>query len=123
MDKTFNGLCIVNLNDFDSNFGHMRNVEGYAKSIEELDVEIPLILHKLNNGDLLMITADHGNDPTMPGIDHTRENVPVLIYSRDFLEPKKIDILESMADIGATIAENFEVEKPTIGTSFLYKLK
>ena len=123
MSKKFTGLCFANLNDFDALYGHTRDIEGYAKAIEELDVEIPLILNKLENDDLLIITADHGNDPTFPGNSHTRENVPVIIFGRRFKEPKKLDPLKTMADIGATIAENFEVEKPEIGTSFLDKLK
>lgn len=123
MTKKFTGLCFINLNDFDALYGHNRDLEGYAKAIEEFDVEIPLILNKLNPDDLLIITADHGNDPTMPGNSHTRENVPVIMYSRKFLQPKKLEPLKTMADIGATIAENFEVEKPEIGESFLDKLK
>ena len=123
MGKKFTGLCFINLNDFDSLYAHNRDIEGYANAIEELDVEIPLILNKLENDDLLIITADHGNDPTFPGNSHTRENVPVMIYARRFLHPKKLEPLQTMADIGATIAENFEVEKPEIGTSFLDKLK
>ncbi|NLA33261.1 MAG: phosphopentomutase [Tenericutes bacterium] len=122
MDKNFTGLCFTNLCDFDSIYGHRRNVEGFAKSIEEFDVQIPIILNKLNENDLLILTADHGNDPTMPGSDHTRENVPVVIFSRDFKEPKKLDILTSLANIGATIAENFELEQPIIGESVLSKL-
>ena len=122
MTKKFNGLCFVNLNDFDSLYGHTRDLEGYAKSIEEFDVEIPLIINKLENDDLLIITADHGNDPTFPGNSHTRENVPVLLYGRRFKNPKKLEPLETMADIGATIADNFDVEKPEIGNSFLDKL-
>ena len=112
MTKNFTGLCAVNLNDFDSEYGHKRDVEGYAKEIEELDVEIPMILNKLETNDLFIITADHGCDPTYRGSDHTRENVPVIIYGRNLKEPKKLEILDSMADIGATIADNFEVAKP-----------
>ncbi len=122
MDKKFEGLCVVNLNDFD-NYGHKRDLDDYAKAIEELDVEIPMILNHLNTDDLLILTADHGCDPTFDGSDHTRENVPVIIYGRNLKEPKRLDILESMADIGATIAENFETQSPIIGTSFLDKLK
>ncbi len=122
MTKKFTGLCVTNLSDFDALYGHKRDIDGYAKAIEELDVEIPLILNKLENDDLLIITADHGCDPTFPGNAHTRENVPVIIYSRMLKDPKKLDILNSMADIGATIADNFEVEKPDYGTSFLDKL-
>ena len=123
MTKKFNGLCFINLNDFDSLYAHNRDIEGYANAIEEFDVEVPLILNKLEPDDLLIITADHGNDPTFPGNSHTRENVPVIIYSRRFLNCKKLAPLQTMADIGATIAENFEVEKPEIGTSFLDQLK
>ena len=123
MDKKFNGICFANLNDFDTLYGHRRDPEGYARAIEELDVEIPMILNKLNNDDLLIITADHGNDPTFKGTDHTRENTPVLIYSRIFKEPKMLPIMNTFADIGATIAENFDVDKPIIGTSYLEKLK
>ena len=123
MTKNFTGLCAVNLNDFDAEYGHTRDVEGYARAIEELDVEIPMVLNKLETDDLLIITADHGCDPTFKGTEHTRENVPVIIYGRNLKEPKKLDILNSMADIGATIAENFEVNKPFIGESFLDKLK
>ena len=123
LDKRFTGLCFANLNDFDTLYGHRRNPEGYARAIEELDVEIPMILNKLNNDDLLIITADHGNDPTFKGTDHTRENVPVLIYSRIFTEPKMLPIMNTFADIGATIADNFDVDKPMIGTSYLDSLK
>ncbi len=123
MEKNFTGLCFANLADFDSLYGHKRDLNGYANAIEELDVEIPMILNKLNNDDLLIITADHGNDPTFKGNYHTRENVPVILFARDFKEPKRLEILNSMADIGATIADNFEVEKPEIGNSFLDQLK
>ena len=123
MDKKFTGLCFVNLNDFDTLYGHRRDVEGYARAIEELDVEIPMILNKLNNDDLLIITADHGNDPTFKGTDHTRENTPVIIYSRIFKEPKMLPIMNTFADIGATIAENFELDPPMIGISYLKELR
>lgn len=123
MDKKFTGLCMVNLSDFDSIYGHARDVEGYAHAIEELDVDIPIILNKLELDDLLIITADHGNDPTFKGNDHTRENVPVIIYSRNFKEPKRLKAFETFANIGATIAENFEVQKPEIGESILEELK
>ena len=123
MAKHFTGVCITNLSEFDSFYGHQRNVEGYATAIEELDVEIPLILNKLNNDDLLIITADHGNDPTFEGTYHTRENVPVIIFGRNFKAPKKMPILNTLADIGATIADNFDVPKTDMGTSFLDQLK
>lgn len=123
MDKKFTGLCIANLSDFDSLYGHIRDVDGYAKALEEFDVNIPIILNKLETDDLLIITADHGNDPTFTGNDHTRENVPVIIYSRNFINPKRLPVLETLADIGATIAENFDIEKPTIGHSILNSLE
>ena len=123
MDKKFTGLCMVNLADFDSLYGHRRDVQGYARAIEELDVEIPMILNKLEEDDLLIITADHGNDPTFPGNDHTRENVPVIIYSRNFKNPKKLEVLETFADIGATIADNFSVDAPSFGKSILDELE
>lgn len=123
MEKKFDGLCFVNLSDFDTLYGHKRDIDGFAKELEALDVEIPILLNKLNIDDLLIITADHGCDPTMPGTSHTRENVPVIVYSRLFKEPKQIEILESLADIGATIIDNFKLEKPWMGTSFLDKLK
>ena len=123
MDKNFEGLCFTNLADFDTLYGHARDLEGYKKALEELDVELPIILNKLNIDDLLIITADHGNDPTMPNFNHTRENVPVLVYSRAFTNSGQLDILDSFADIGATITDNFELEKPWLGTSFLDKLK
>ena len=123
LEKNFEGLCYLNLADFDTIYGHNRDVDGYAKAIEALDVEIPIILNKLNIDDLLIMTADHGCDPTMPNVSHTRENVPVIVYSRIFTEPKQIDVLETLADIGATIIDNFNLEKPKIGTSFLEKLK
>ena len=82
-----------------------------------------MILNKLENDDLLIITADHGCDPNMPGFNHTRENVPVSVYSRLFKEPKQLDVLESLSDIGATIVNNYDLERPWMGTSFLDKLK
>lgn len=122
MDKNFTGLCIANLADFDSLYGHTRDVEGYAKAIEELDVDIPMLLNRLELDDLLIITADHGNDPTFAGNDHTRENVPVIMYSRNFKTPKRLKAFETFANIGATIADNFDVDRPEIGTSILDEL-
>ena len=123
IDKNFTGLCMVNLSDFDSLYGHNRDVNGYAKAIEELDVDIPIILNKLDLDDLLIITADHGNDPTFTGNDHTRENVPVMLYSRNFKSPKRLNTLETLGDIGATIADNFDIELPELGTSLLDELE
>lgn len=123
MDKNFEGLCFVNLNDFDELYGHRRDVEGYKKCLEEFDVQLPLIMNKLNIDDMLIITSDHGCDPTFANCNHTRENIPVIIYSRNFIESGQIDILDSLGDIGATIADNFKVEKPWLGNSFFEKLK
>lgn len=124
MDKNFSGLCFANLSDFDSLYGHKRDVLGYAKAIEELDIEIPILINKMDIDDLLIITADHGCDPTLPGVDHTRENVPVIIYSRLFKEPKQLDILDSLSDIGATILNNFDIDETIwMGKSFFEKLK
>ena len=101
----------------------MRDVEGYAKAIEELDVNIPIIINKLELDDLLIITADHGNDPTFPGNDHTRENVPVILYSRNFKQPKRLEQFDTLANIGALIADNFDVEETEIGKSILEELE
>lgn len=122
MHEEFTGLCFVNLNDFDSKYGHRRNVKGYGDALREFDEAIPHILAKLNEDDLLIITADHGNDPTFKGTDHTRENVPVFVYSNRIKKPGKLDELSTFADIGATIADNFNVDSP-YGESFLDKLK
>lgn len=121
LDKKFTGLCLINLSDFDS-YGHKRDLEGYASCVEELDVNIPIILNKLDLDDLLIITADHGNDPTFAGNDHTRENVPVIIYSRNFKEPRRLEPFNTLADVGATIADNFDLNPTEIGESFLEKL-
>lgn len=123
MKLNFNGLGFVNLNDFDSKYGHRRDVEGYANALAEFDKYLPNIVNSLKEDDLLIITADHGNDPTYIGTDHTRENVPVLIFSRSFKERGELPYLQTFADIGATIADNFNAELPKIGKSFLDKLK
>lgn len=122
MQKNFNGLCFANLNDFDSKYGHRRNVEGYGNALLDFDNRLPEILTNLNNDDLLIITADHGNDPTFKGTDHTRENVPVIIYNKKLTSPNKIENLKTFADIGASIADNFNVELPNIGNSFIKKI-
>ena len=120
LDKEFNGLCFANLNDFDSLYGHRRNVEGYGNALVEFDNHLEEIKNKLRNDDLLIITADHGNDPTFRGTDHTRENIPVLIYSKKITNPKRLNNLETFADIGATIADNFKVNSP-MGKSIIKK--
>ena len=122
--KDFTGLCYVNLVDFDALWGHRRDPKGYAEELEKFDVNLGVLLGKLKDDDLLIITADHGNDPTYTGTDHTRERVPFLAYSPSMKESGKMDRASTFAVIGATIADNFNVEMPenTIGTSVLDKL-
>lgn len=115
----FTGLCFVNLVDFDAVYGHRRNPEGYGKAIIEFDQQLEELMKYLNTDDLLMITADHGNDPTYKGTDHTREQVPLIIYSKELLRPRHLHSMDSFAVIGATIADNFEIELPKIGKSIL----
>lgn len=117
--EDFTGLAFLNLVDFDAVFGHRRNPKGYADAIVEFDNQLNELLLLLNEDDLLMITADHGNDPTYKGTDHTRENVPLIIYSKSLKKPRHLGLLKSYAVIGATIADNFEVENPGIGQSIL----
>lgn len=123
IDSSFSGLCFANLNDFDSKYGHRRDIKGYAEAIKNFDDYLDLIKSKLNKDDLLIITADHGNDPSYRGTDHTRENIPVLIYSKSFKDQKHLKELDCFSDIGATIADNFKVKMPVVGKSFLNKLK
>lgn len=120
--KSFNGLLYVNLVDFDALWGHRRNPEGYAKQLEEFDIQLNQLLPLIKNDDLLILTADHGNDPTFYGTDHTREEVPVLYYSPSFKHPQQLDKGMSFANIGATIADNFDVSLPQYGSSELDKL-
>ncbi|MFV0249968.1 MAG: phosphopentomutase [Bacilli bacterium] len=118
----FSGLLFANLNDFDSKYGHRRDVVGYSNALKEFDDYLPDIINCLKFDDLIIITADHGNDPTYKGTDHTRENVPVIIYSKKFIENSRLDSLNSFSDIGASIADNFNTKTPS-GISFLDKLK
>ena len=122
MKKDFTGLSFTNLVDFDALFGHRRDVEGYARAIEDFDGRLPELLAALEEDDLLVITADHGNDPTFPGTDHTREYVPLVIYSKKLKEQGSLP-QGFFSDISATIAENFEVPATENGTSFLHLLK
>lgn len=122
LTKDFNGLCFVNLNDYDSKYGHRRNVVGYGECLKEFDDHIEELLNLSNEDDLIIITADHGNDPTYTGTDHTREDIPVIFYSKKFINPTRLNELQSFSDIGATIADNFNVATPS-GTSVLNELK
>ncbi len=115
LDRDFNGLCFANLNDFDSLYGHRRDPIGYGKALQMVDKSIPKIVKKLRDDDLLLITADHGNDPTFKGTDHTREYVPIFMYSKMFKYTGQLPSIGNFADIGASIAKNFNLEAPRIG--------
>ena len=110
--------------DFDALWGHRRNVQGYAEELERFDEKLGVLLSVLREDDLLILTADHGNDPTYTGTDHTREQVPFLAYSPSMKEGKNLGVSDTFAVIGATIADNFCVAMPegTIGTSLLKEL-
>ena len=122
-DKDFTGLCFVNLVDFDTNWGHRRNPIGYGEEIERFDVKLGELMEKLNEDDLLILTADHGNDPTHIGTDHTRENVFLIAYSPS-MEGGMMGDADTFAVLGASITDNFGVKMPegTIGYSVLDKL-
>jgi len=123
MKKQFKGLVFLNLVDFDMKYGHRRDFVGYAKALKRFDSQLLQLLSRIGDYDLLILTADHGNDPTHRGSDHTREFVPVLIYAKNFTGMKELDTFETFANIGATIADNFGIEKPEIGESILHDLK
>ena len=123
--EDFQGLCFVNLVDFDALWGHRRNVEGYGKEIEKFDEKLGVLLECLSQDDLLILTADHGNDPTYSGTDHTREYVPFLAYSPKMHQGGKLEERDTFAVIGATVADNFGISMPegTIGCSILSELE
>ena len=120
MDKTideaknndFVGICFTNLVEFDSEYGHRRNVEGYGRCIEAFDKRLQELIDNSKEDDLIFVTADHGNDPTWKGTDHTRERVPLIMYSKSFKNGRLLEPRNSFADIGATILKNFSIEKP-----------
>lgn len=124
-EQDFTGLCFVNLVDFDALWGHRRDPKGYGEELERFDKKLGVLLEKLKQDDLLIITADHGNDPTYTGTDHTREKVPFLAYSPSFTGCGPLKEAETFAVTGATIADNFQVVMPenTIGTSIIKDLK
>ncbi len=124
-DQDFKGLCFTNLVDFDAQWGHRRDPIGYGKEIEAFDKNLGVLLDKLKEDDLLILTADHGNDPTYTGTDHTREYVPMIAYSKTMQEGGEIPGADTFAVIGASIAENFGVDMPqgTIGHSILEELR
>jgi phosphopentomutase len=119
----FTGLCFLNLVDFDAKYGHRRDPKGYGQALEQFDRQLPEVLTSLKNNDLLIITADHGNDPVHHGTDHTREFVPLLVHHKGITQADALPIRKTFADVGATIAENFKVTLPEHGRSFLTKIK
>lgn len=123
--REFTGLCFTNLVDFDALWGHRRNPEGYAAELERFDEKLGQLMPLLGEEDLLILTADHGNDPTWKGTDHTRENVPFLAWSPSMKEGQNLGEADTFAVVGATAADNFEVEMPegTIGRSVLDRLR
>ena len=123
MEKPFEGLSFTNLVDFDALYGHRRDVKGYGEALMDFDRRLPEIVERLEEDDLLMITADHGNDPTAPGTDHTREYVPLLVYSKQFNQPQELEAGKHFSDIGATIIANFDLPAIENGESFLTELK
>lgn len=122
MGKDFTGLSFTNLVDFDALYGHRRDPEGYRDALEAFDARLPEIQAAMQEDDLLILTADHGNDPTAEGTDHTREFVPLMVYSKKLTNPGALD-QGYFADIAATILENFKVEAMENGKSFLENLK
>lgn len=123
IQEPFTGLLFTNLVDFDSLFGHRRDPQGYAGALEEFDAALPELMDKLGDNDLLVITADHGNDPTHTGTDHTREYVPLLVYGKSLKTPGSLGIRATYADLASTIADNFGVHGSDHGKSFLRELQ
>lgn len=122
--RDFNGLVFTNLVDFDAVYGHRRNAVGYGDAIEAFDRQLETLMSEIRCDDLIMITADHGNDPTWTGTDHTREHLRFINVQQNIKMAYEISrLLESYAVIGATIADNFSVENPGIGFSILEKLE
>ncbi|THE15008.1 phosphopentomutase [Bacillus timonensis] len=122
LNMDFTGLSFLNLVDFDALFGHRRDPKGYGNALEEYDARLPEVFEKLTEDDLLIITADHGNDPVAPGTDHTREYVPLLVYNKKMNSGKQLPLRTTFADIGATVADNFNVTLPKHGKSFLSEI-
>ncbi|WP_133516296.1 phosphopentomutase [Halanaerobium saccharolyticum] len=119
LDQGKEGLIFTNLVDFDQNYGHRRNIEGYAAALKDFDQRIPEIKAAMKNDDLLIITADHGCDPTHAGTDHTREYIPLLVYGKGIKKNTNLGVRDTFCDIAATIADIFEIEQLKNGKSFL----
>ncbi|NLP43848.1 MAG: phosphopentomutase [Peptococcaceae bacterium] len=123
IERNFSGMIFTNLVDFDTLYGHRNNVEGYAKALEEFDSRIPEILDVLKPEDILIITSDHGCDPTTSSTDHSREYVPLLVYGKKLKKGINLGLRKTFADVAATIAEYLEVERLHVGESFLNNIK
>jgi phosphopentomutase len=123
MSKPFKGLCFTNLVEFDSLYGHRRDPVGYARALVEFDQSLPKLMAQIGENDLLILSADHGNDPTHAGTDHTREYVPLLVWNPAFKSPASLGVRATFADLGATIADNFGLEAVGQGKSFLQQLQ
>lgn len=123
MQEDFTGFCFTNLVDFDAKYGHRRNPQGFGQALMEFDQRLGHVLDEMRPNDLLIITADHGNDPGFRGTDHTRENVPLLVYSPTMKEKNQsLGIRKTFADLGATILDNFNVQGEK-GTSFYHEIR
>ena len=123
LKEEFEGFIFTNLVDFDAKFGHRRDPVGYARAIEEFDRYLPQIMDSMHDEDILILCADHGNDPTYIGYDHTREYIPVMVYGKSLKKGVDLGILESFADVGATIADYLGVDYTGAGSSFLNKIE
>jgi phosphopentomutase len=123
LGRQFHGLSFTNLVDFDSLYGHRRDPIGYGKALEEFDAHLPRIMERIGKDDLLLLTADHGNDPVHAGTDHTREYVPILAWSPNFTESGSLGVRATYADLGASVAANFNTDGTGNGLSFLEVLK
>ncbi|MEF3301883.1 phosphopentomutase [Paenibacillus sp. GYB003] len=122
LGRPFRGMAFTNLVDFDSLYGHRRDPEGYARALMAFDARLPELMSRIGEDDLLVITADHGNDPTHSGTDHTREYVPLLVWSPVLKSPRSLGVRATFADLGATVADNFGLPAPEHGASFLAEL-
>ncbi|WP_098744174.1 phosphopentomutase [Paenibacillus sp. EZ-K15] len=119
LERDFRGVIFTNLVDFDSLYGHRRDPQGYAQALEQFDAGLPQLIERLTDEDLLILTADHGNDPTYQGTDHTREYVPLLVYSPALKQPRSLGVRETFSDLAASLARNFDIKGTGNGESFM----
>lgn len=119
IDSDFNGLCFINLVDFDAVYGHRNDIDGYGKALSYFDSQLPRIIKRLRDEDILIITADHGCDPSTPSTDHSREYVPMIAYGKRIRSNNNLGTRETFADIAATVLEYFDIEQQVAGASFL----